>query len=206
MRKIIITITMMILLSVIVSAEYYDVTFTPNQMTAENVLTEIQKQENASTYFIMFMSEGTITEFINISKKMENMTNDATGDINLTADVIDAETIYTNSKTTKLSKKYSTAFSNRERLSSKQSHYAYVNTSGKERLDLETRIVYLEGAMNELQDRIRTLESAIGISNDYYCEDKDLTLECPGGLSGGLGTRCYNNFKVGWTTCKSGWI
>lgn len=41
----------------------------------------------------------------------------------------------------------------------------------------------------------------------YYCEAKSSILECPGGLSGGLGTRCYiNSEKTSWNTCSVGWI
>ncbi len=41
----------------------------------------------------------------------------------------------------------------------------------------------------------------------YYCEAESSIMECPGELSGGLGTRCYlNTNKSRWDYCKSGWI
>ena len=41
----------------------------------------------------------------------------------------------------------------------------------------------------------------------YYCESKQSIIECPGELSGGLGSRCYlNSEKTSWTTCSSSWI
>ncbi|GAG54576.1 unnamed protein product [marine sediment metagenome] len=41
----------------------------------------------------------------------------------------------------------------------------------------------------------------------YYCEAESSIMECPGDLSGGLGTRCYLNVeKNSWDYCKSGWI
>jgi len=41
----------------------------------------------------------------------------------------------------------------------------------------------------------------------YYCEDEDVTRECPGGLSAGIGTRCYLNVeKTSWDYCSTGWI
>lgn len=41
----------------------------------------------------------------------------------------------------------------------------------------------------------------------YYCEAESSIMECPGELSGGLGTRCYlNEEKNSWDYCKSGWI
>jgi hypothetical protein len=41
----------------------------------------------------------------------------------------------------------------------------------------------------------------------YYCEAKQSIMECPGGLSGGLGSRCYlNSEKTSWNTCTAGWI
>jgi len=44
-------------------------------------------------------------------------------------------------------------------------------------------------------------------SPKYYCEAKSAILECPGGLSGGLGTRCYiNSEKTSYNTCSSGWL
>ena len=40
----------------------------------------------------------------------------------------------------------------------------------------------------------------------YYCESESSILECPGDLSGGLGTRCYlNTEKTSWDYCSSGW-
>ena len=40
----------------------------------------------------------------------------------------------------------------------------------------------------------------------YYCESESSIMECPGGLSGGSGTRCYlNTEKDSWDYCSSGW-
>ena len=40
----------------------------------------------------------------------------------------------------------------------------------------------------------------------YYCESESSILECPGGLSGGSGTRCYlNEEKTSWDYCSGGW-
>ena len=40
----------------------------------------------------------------------------------------------------------------------------------------------------------------------YYCESESSIMECPGGLSGGRGTRCYlNTEKNSWDYCSSGW-
>ena len=40
----------------------------------------------------------------------------------------------------------------------------------------------------------------------YYCEAESSIMECPGELSGGLGTRCYlNEEKTSWDYCSSGW-
>jgi len=41
----------------------------------------------------------------------------------------------------------------------------------------------------------------------YYCEIEKSILECPGGLSGGSGTRCYlDEAKSTWDYCSSGWL
>ena len=41
----------------------------------------------------------------------------------------------------------------------------------------------------------------------YYCEDESSILECPGGLSGGQGTRCYfTKEQNSWDYCDSGWL
>ena len=41
----------------------------------------------------------------------------------------------------------------------------------------------------------------------YYCENEQSIMTCEGGLSGGLGTRCYlNNEKTSWDYCKTGWF
>lgn len=43
-------------------------------------------------------------------------------------------------------------------------------------------------------------------SNQYYCVDKDIYLECPFGISGGIGTRCYKTEELNsWFYCSSGW-
>ena len=65
-----------------------------------------------------------------------------------------------------------------------------------------------------LEDRISTLEAMLNISIEpeqtsmFICETKGAE-ECPGGLSAenkaGFNTRCYNPFKIGWTTCSTGW-
>ena len=40
----------------------------------------------------------------------------------------------------------------------------------------------------------------------FYCESESSIMECPGALSGGLGTRCYlNEEKTSWDYCSSGW-
>jgi len=40
----------------------------------------------------------------------------------------------------------------------------------------------------------------------YYCESESSIMDCPGGLSGGTGTRCYlNEAKDSWDYCKGGW-
>ena len=39
----------------------------------------------------------------------------------------------------------------------------------------------------------------------YECNSKTLIQTCPGGLSSGIGTRCYNIEKTGWTYCGEGW-
>ena len=41
----------------------------------------------------------------------------------------------------------------------------------------------------------------------YYCEDKGIMMQCPGGLSGGQMTRCYlNQEQNSWNFCRSGWL
>jgi len=41
----------------------------------------------------------------------------------------------------------------------------------------------------------------------YACESEGTVKECPGGISGGLGTRCYDDKEhTGWDYCKTGWI
>jgi len=41
----------------------------------------------------------------------------------------------------------------------------------------------------------------------YYCEKESSIMECPGGLSGGAGTRCYlNEEKSSWDYCASSWF
>lgn len=43
-------------------------------------------------------------------------------------------------------------------------------------------------------------------SNDYICIKEEMTyLNCPGGISGGKQTRCYDTDKSSWTTCSTGW-
>lgn len=40
----------------------------------------------------------------------------------------------------------------------------------------------------------------------YYCQAESSILECPGGLSTGIGTRCYLNLnKTSYDYCSSGW-
>ena len=44
-------------------------------------------------------------------------------------------------------------------------------------------------------------------NTQYYCEVESSILECPGGLSGGAGTRCYfTEEKNSWDYCSSGWM
>lgn len=44
-------------------------------------------------------------------------------------------------------------------------------------------------------------------NTQYYCEAESSILECPGGLSGGSGTRCYfTEEKNSWDYCSSGWM
>jgi hypothetical protein len=42
----------------------------------------------------------------------------------------------------------------------------------------------------------------------YYCADEPANLrECPWGISGGIGTRCYTNLiKNTWDYCRTGWL
>lgn len=41
----------------------------------------------------------------------------------------------------------------------------------------------------------------------FYCEVEASILKCPGGLSGGSGTRCYlNKEKSNWDYCSTGWM
>jgi len=40
----------------------------------------------------------------------------------------------------------------------------------------------------------------------YECVSKDMVQDCPGGLSGGIHTRCYYEDKSGWSYCSEGWI
>jgi len=44
------------------------------------------------------------------------------------------------------------------------------------------------------------------VSNEYYCEDKEEYQECPFGISGGIGTRCYKTVELNsWYFCGSAW-
>jgi hypothetical protein len=44
-------------------------------------------------------------------------------------------------------------------------------------------------------------------NTNYYCDSKQIILQCPGGLSTGNGTRCYlNTEKSSYSTCSIGWI
>lgn len=41
----------------------------------------------------------------------------------------------------------------------------------------------------------------------YYCEIESKVLECPGGISGGSQTRCYDDVNhTGWDYCSTGWL
>ena len=40
----------------------------------------------------------------------------------------------------------------------------------------------------------------------YYCQAEQSIMTCPGGLSGGTGTRCYlNEEQNSWDYCRGGW-
>jgi len=41
----------------------------------------------------------------------------------------------------------------------------------------------------------------------YYCgSEPEMLRECEGGISGGLGTRCYDANQTSWDYCSSGWL
>ena len=51
-----------------------------------------------------------------------------------------------------------------------------------------------------------TLGPSLFETPHYYCEPEGSILECPGGLSGGSGSRCYlNEEKTSWDSCTGGW-
>lgn len=69
-------------------------------------------------------------------------------------------------------------------------------------------ISYVNSLMEE--DRLRnTTKPLAEYPTDLYACDIKPSQTCPGDLSGvnkdGLQTRCYNAFKIGWTTCSTGW-
>jgi len=69
---------------------------------------------------------------------------------------------------------------------------------------------YLIEIVKEQQERIDNLEKleteAKAGSQSYYCQDKDEYQECPFGISGGIGTRCYKTEELNsWFYCSTGW-
>jgi len=55
-------------------------------------------------------------------------------------------------------------------------------------------------------ERIKERKIIAEMIGVYYCEAENKTKECFG-ISGGLGTRCYENINQNkWDYCKSGWI
>lgn len=85
----------------------------------------------------------------------------------------------------------------------------------------EARLATLEREVNRLTNRIQSIEDTLNITDTtvvelplsetqlYSCTTKE-SKECLGGLSGlnknNISTRCYNIFKLGWSTCSSsGW-
>jgi len=57
------------------------------------------------------------------------------------------------------------------------------------------------------QERLNETRSLSPEVSQYQCVIEDSIRECPGGLSGGQGTRCYLNIlKTTWDSCSSGWI
>lgn len=74
-----------------------------------------------------------------------------TGQINATG--IMAENIYTQSKVINESENYLDKIKDKDKLKTKETHYSYVDNimgSGYNGLDMEERVVVLEGAVNEL--------------------------------------------------------
>lgn len=85
---------------------------------------------------------------------------------------------------------------------------------------LEANINSNEREIGRLKPRVRTLEDKLNITDVtqpeppeaevilYSCSHKE-SRECLGGLSGlnknNVSTRCYNIFKIGWSTCSTGW-
>ncbi|MEX1384440.1 hypothetical protein [Lutibacter sp.] len=63
-------------------------------------------------------------------------------------DIISAQAIYTESKTVHPSTNYADIF--KQDISKKETHYAVKNIAGSDRLDVEERIVALEGAMQQI--------------------------------------------------------
>ena len=64
------------------------------------------------------------------------------------------------------------------------------------------------------RNRIKDLELAMCNLNQtdfcsitYYCQIKDLYQDCPFGISGGIGTRCYKTNETNtWHYCSGGWV
>ncbi|KKN05839.1 hypothetical protein LCGC14_1083190, partial [marine sediment metagenome] len=71
---------------------------------------------------------------------------------------------------------------------------------------LEERITRIENMLN-ISDTTIPSEPETDLYRCSYKEDR----ECLGGLSNvnketGLQTRCYNIYKLGWSTCNTGWV
>jgi hypothetical protein len=50
-------------------------------------------------------------------------------------------------------------------------------------------------------------QSYLPEEKQYYCKASSTIMSCAGGLSSGLGSRCYiNEEKTSWKTCSAGWL
>jgi len=78
--------------------------------------------------------------------------------------------------------------------------------------DLNTRIDSLENRIETLEAKLQNVTQPLTEPEPspqlYECSSRPEVgnKTCLGGFSSGIGTRCYNAFKIGWTNCDLGWV
>jgi hypothetical protein len=131
---------------------YKDATIT------EQVITGYEKKEVGGVN--IDCKQVMLTKYNNYISSFLNPTETAEG-LMIDTDIISAESIYTESKVPIPDYNYVEKF-DIDNISKKQQHYAVETFAGQERLNMEDRIVYLEGAIAQLSTEL------CSVSNNKY--------------------------------------